>query len=248
MHHLGADALRYGQTISAASNFWGDVDVAVFPPATLLMLLGRILTGTRVRLGGQDCHHEREGAFTSAISAPMLADTGASMVLVGHSERRRLFGDGDDVVAKKLAAALAAELTPVLCVGETEEERDAGQTHDVLARQLRTALADVPIADAAVLVIAYEPVWAIGTGRTATPDLAQEAHAHVRSLFRERYGVLAADDLRILYGGSVKPDNFAALLAEEDIDGGLVGGASLQAESFLELVEHASQAHPLDGG
>ena len=238
MNLLAEDATRYAQALSAASAFRGDVDVVVFPPATLLMLLARMLSGTGVRVGGQDCHDQRSGAFTGAISAEMIADTGATCVLVGHSERRTLFGDDDDTVSRKLRAALRAGLEPMLCVGEREQERDAGRMEDVLARQCG-ALEGLDDDEAERVTLAYEPVWAIGTGRVATPSQAQEAH----ELLRERVGALlgapAARGMRIVYGGSVSAASFPSLLEQTDVDGGLVGGASLKAESFVELIRQA---------
>lgn len=238
MNHLAQDAVRFGRTLSASTAFWGGVEVVVFPPATLIMLLQRILLGTGIGLGGQTCHHAESGAFTGELSAAMLKDAGCSHVLVGHSERRRLFGESDRDVERKLRAAFEAGLRPVLCVGETEEQRLAGRTEDVVAEQLRV-VASIPLDWIGDLVLAYEPVWAIGTGRTATPEQAQEAHSFLRSRLAGHHGPDVAQATRILYGGSVSTANFRTLLAQPDVDGGLVGGASLGADGFLELVSQA---------
>ena len=236
MNHLADDGVRFCRTLSASTGFRDGVDVLLFPPATLLMVMHRVLAGTGVALGGQTCHHAASGAFTGEIAPAMLRDAGCTHVLVGHSERRRLFGETDEVVSKKLRAAADGGLVPVLCVGETEAEREADRTRDVLARQLGAL--DGWVTQHALLV-AYEPVWAIGTGRTATPDQAQAAHAFVRAEMARRLGDVARE-MRVLYGGSVTAANFAALLAQPDVDGALVGGASLAAESFLELIAIAA--------
>jgi triosephosphate isomerase len=182
-------------------------------------------------------HFEESGAFTGEVSAPMLVELDVEAVVLGHSERRQFFGETDEALAKKVPAALAADLEPILCVGESEEARDGGQTEEVLERQLRADLAEVSDEDVAKVVIAYEPIWAIGTGKVATPDQAQEACAFIRDVLRARGA--AADDVRILYGGSVKPGNAAELLALPDVDGALVGGAALDAEDFAAIVEAA---------
>ena len=195
------------------------------------------LEGSPIATCGQDCHWEAKGAWTGEVSAGHLADAGASWVIVGHSERRQFFGDTHDGVGKKARAALAAGLGAIVCVGETLAERDAGQTLAVVDAQLAGALAGIDAAAAPQLVIAYEPVWAIGTGRTATPAQAQEAHAHIRQRLGERLGAAAAAAIRIQYGGSVKPSNAEALMAEPDIDGALVGGASLEVSDFVAIVK-----------
>jgi len=217
-----------------------DAEVLLFPPYTSLDRAARLLEGTNVALGGQDLHPEPSGAFTGAISGGMLRASGCRYVLVGHSERRHVFGDDDAAVHGKLRAALAAELLPILCVGERLEERQADETQRVLTTQLEAGLRGV---DESVdrIAIAYEPVWAIGTGETATPDQAQETIASIRRWLAERFDPAAADGIRILYGGSVKPDNAAALAGQPDIDGALVGGASLDPESFARIVEAAGE-------
>lgn len=239
MNLLAEDATRHAQGLSAATGFLEGADVAVFPPATLLMLLARMLSGTGIRTGAQDCHWEAKGAFTGAVSAAQVRDAGARLALVGHSERRALFGDTDDVVARKLRAVLDEGLDAVLCVGEREDERLADATESVLSRQLG-ALDGITEDEATRITLAYEPVWAIGTGRVATPLQAQEVHAFLRERLGVRLDEPAARSMRILYGGSVTPANFAGLLEQADVDGGLVGGASLDVRAFLELVRLAA--------
>jgi triosephosphate isomerase (TIM) len=212
-------------------------DVVVCPPFTALQEVVERRRGTAVRVAAQNMHFEESGAFTGEVSAPMLVELDVEAVVLGHSERRQFFGETDGALAKKVPAALAADLEPILCVGESEEARDAGQTEEVLERQLAADLAEVSDEDVAKVVIAYEPIWAIGTGKVATPEQAQEACAFIRDVLRARGA--AADDVRILYGGSVKPDNAAELLALPDVDGALVGGASLDAEDFAAIVEAA---------
>lgn len=213
--------------------------VAVCPPFPWLMTVRDMLEGTPVALGAQDCHFEKEGAFTGSVSANMLMDAGCSYVIVGHSERRHGLGETDGLLAKKCKAALAAGLHVIFCIGELLTERDAGKTYEVLERQIKAGLSGIPADQVMNLVIAYEPVWAIGTGRNASPEQAQEAHAFIRSEFGKLYGPQAASALLVQYGGSVKPENAATLLHQPDVDGALVGGASLNARSFLEIVKAA---------
>jgi triosephosphate isomerase len=220
--------------VAAASGDLGGVDLAIFPPCPFLGDAGDVLRGTRVSLGAQDLHTEAKGAFTGAISGPMIASIGCRYVLVGHSERRHVFGDSDEIVAQKLARALEADLDPVLCIGETLEERDAGEGADVVRRQMALALEGYPAEKTGALTIAYEPVWAIGTGRAATPEMATEMHETVRADLLGRFGE-AGGGIRILYGGSVTPGNAADLLSRPPIQGVLVGGASLKSESFLAI-------------
>jgi triosephosphate isomerase len=214
-----------------------DREVLVCPPFTALHALSPLLQETPISLGAQDLHYELQGAFTGAISPLMLKDVGCRYVLVGHSERRQIFGEGDELINRKLRAALANTLRPILCVGETKPQRDAGEAESVVVEQVRAGLAGVAIEALEQLVIAYEPVWAIGTGDTATPADAQAMHATVRRTIAELYDRASADQLRIQYGGSVKPDNVDELMSQPDIDGALVGGASLKAESFLRIVQ-----------
>jgi triosephosphate isomerase len=213
-------------------------DVLVAPPFTALHAVKAVLEGSTIALGAQDMHWENEGAFTGAVSPVMLRDAGCSHVILGHSERRQLFGETDDGVAKKAEAAFKHGLTPIVCVGEMLAERESGRTMEVTQRQTERALRALTGDQVARLVVAYEPVWAIGTGRTATPDQAEEVHAYLRRLVDRSHGEAAAAAVRILYGGSVKPDNIGSLMAQADIDGALVGGASLTAASFLKIVHY----------
>ncbi len=212
-----------------------DREALVCPPFTALKSVSEILSESTIRLGAQNMHFEAEGAFTGDISAGMLSDIGVSYVILGHSERRHVFGEKDDGISKKVAAAITHDLSPILCVGERIEERQAGQTESVVLGQLRAGLQHVAKDAASRVTVAYEPVWAIGTGHTATPKQAQDVHAVIRSALQSLYGP-AAEEIRILYGGSVKPDNIDELMSERDIDGALVGGASLTAESFSRIV------------
>ncbi|MGE0065935.1 MAG: triose-phosphate isomerase [Solirubrobacterales bacterium] len=212
-------------------------DVVVCPPFTALTAVVERRYGTAVKVAAQNMHEEDSGAFTGEVSAPMLVELDVEAVVLGHSERRQFFGETDEALARKVPAALAAGLEPILCVGESEAARDGGETEEVLERQLQADLSGVEGADLSRVVIAYEPVWAIGTGRTATAEQAQEACAFIRDVVRMRGG--AADDLRILYGGSVKPGNAAELLSQPDVDGALVGGAALDPEDFAGIVEAA---------
>lgn len=211
-----------------------DRDIVLCAPYTALWALTEELKGSAVGAGSQNAHWEEKGAFTGEISVGMLKEVGVRYAVVGHSERRQYFGETDATVNKRTLAVLAAGLTPISCVGETLQEREANQTFKVLERQIKEGLKG--LSAPASVVIAYEPVWAIGTGKTATPAQAQEAHAFIRKEFAKLYGDAAAQAVRILYGGSVKPDNMATLMKEPDIDGGLVGGASLEADSFAKIV------------
>jgi len=215
------------------------VAVGVAPVATALHAVAKRLEGSTIATCAQDCHWETSGAWTGAQSAHLLADAGASWIIVGHSERRQFFGDTSESVGKKAKSALSAGLGVIVCVGESLAERDGNRTLAVIDEQLAGGLAGVDAGSVGKLVIAYEPVWAIGTGRTATPAQAQEVHAHIRKRLADRYGGAAADTIRILYGGSVKPSNAEALMAENDIDGALVGGASLEAADFIAIVKAA---------
>ena len=213
-------------------------EIVVCPPCVDLPAAVESAKGSNVAIGSQDMHWEKEGAFTGEISTCMLVDIGCTHAIIGHSERRQYFGETDDVVNLKLKAALEAGLTPIVCVGEVLEEREAGLTEDVLRRQCTRAFHKVSTKKAGKLVIAYEPVWAIGTGKTATPQLASETHLVIRGEAAKTFGDDFAANLRILYGGSVKPENAKALMAEEEIDGALVGGASLEAKSFSAIVKY----------
>ncbi len=219
----------------------GRVDVAVCPPFTALAAVAEILAGSPIALGAQTCHHEPTGAHTGEIAPPMLVELGCRFVLCGHSERRREMGESDEQVNRKVTAALAHGLTPVLCVGETGEERRQGLTFTTVEWQLRAGLAGLDTAAHARCVLAYEPVWAIGTGQNATPGQAAEVHGYLRGLLSEIGSKEAAQGIRILYGGSVKADNADALLVEQEIDGALVGGASLSAPGFIGIVRKAAR-------
>jgi triosephosphate isomerase len=239
MHKTAHEAVVFVREISALIRGIDQIDVVVAPPFTALSAAAEAARTTSIGVAAQDVFFEREGAFTGEVSTLMLKHAGATMVIVGHSERRQLFGETDDWVNRKTRAVMDAELTPIVCIGETLEERDGGQTLIVLDRQLRGGLAELTGDQVASLVIAYEPVWAIGTGRNATPSEAGEAHRHIRARLSEWFGTQAADRCRILYGGSVKPDNIRDLAALPDVDGALVGGASLDAGSFAGIVRNA---------
>ena len=241
MHGAHLEAIQRVQKLSYLLDpeDYDRVDVAVAPPFTSLRSVQTVIEmdGLPIRIAAQNMHWEDSGAYTGEISAPMLAKLSVSYVIVGHSERRRLFGEDDRTVNRKVRAALAAGLTPIAAVGETLEEREAGKAEEVVRRQAGAALARIPAEDAARVVVAYEPVWAIGTGRHADPSDAQEMASAVRECIRERKGG-AADRVLILYGGSIDPGNIAALMAKRDIDGGLVGGASLDADTFAVCVRY----------
>jgi triosephosphate isomerase len=216
-----------------------DVEIVVAPPFTALRPAAVAAHASAIGIAGQNLHWEREGAFTGEVSAAMLKEAGAEYVIIGHSERRRLFGETDATVNRKLASALAAQLTAIVCIGETLEERDGNQTLDVLDRQIKQGLDGLTADQVGGLVVAYEPVWAIGTGRNATPAQAGEAHAHIRSRLRQWFGGSAAEHCHVIYGGSVKPDNIRDLAVLPDVDGALVGGASLELRSFFEIVSRS---------
>ena len=236
MHKTSSEALALVRELRQRLNT--AAQVAVAPPFTALGKVKEALVGSPIQLFAQNCHHEKQGAFTGEVSAAMLAELGCDGVILGHSERRQLFGETDEGVARKLKAALEAQLHPIVCVGETLQEREASRTWEVVSRQVRGALGGLPADQVARVTLAYEPVWAIGTGKTATTAQAQEVHGQIRGLLRELAGA-AADAVRIQYGGSVKPENAAELLAQPDIDGALVGGASLKAEDFARIVAGA---------
>jgi triosephosphate isomerase len=238
MHGTRREAVALARALVEAIGAVGDREVVVAPPFTALEAVAQVLAGSRIGLAAQNVHWEAKGAFTGEVSAPMLREAGCTHVIVGHSERRQYFGETDATVGKRLRAALGGGLTPIACVGETLAEREAGQTHAVIARQVAAALAGLSPADVARCVVAYEPVWAIGTGHTATPAQAEEVHAAIRRQVAGLAGEAVAAGLRILYGGSVKPENIDALMAEADIDGALVGGASLEAAAFARIVHY----------
>jgi triosephosphate isomerase len=239
MHKTSAEARALvAELRGLAEGLAEKVDVAVAPPFTALAAAAEALRGSKIQLAAQNVHAEPQGAFTGEVSAAMLAESGCRHVIVGHSERRQLFGETDEGVRKKVGAVLAAGMRPIVCVGETLAEREAGKTLEVVGRQVRGGLSGLPANVLAALTVAYEPVWAIGTGKTATTAQAQEVHAAIRALLRE-LAAGVADQVRIQYGGSVKPDNAAELMAQPDVDGALVGGASLKAADFSQIVKGA---------
>ena len=215
------------------------VDVVVCPPYTALSDVAEVLTESGIELGAQDLYWEEKGAFTGEVSGAMIKEAGANFVIVGHSERRQFFNETNETVNKKTRAALKSNLTPIVCIGESLEERESGKTFQVIESQIKGSFAHFSREEIQKLIVAYEPVWAIGTGKVATPAQAQEAHAFIRKDFTKVFGEETASGLRILYGGSVKPDNISNLMAETDIDGALVGGASLEAKGFSEIIKNA---------
>jgi len=217
------------------------VDVVLCPPFTALSEVAEVLSESDIGLGAQDMHWQDEGAFTGEVSAPMLKEAGCRYVIIGHSERRQFFGETNETVNKKLKAALMHGLTPIVCVGENLREREADKTFEVIQEHIKNGLLDICAEDMLKTVIAYEPVWAIGTGKTATGEQAQEVHKYIRDLLRKIYGDTIAESVRIQYGGSVKPENIAELMAKSDVDGALVGGASLKIDSFTQIVTKASE-------
>jgi len=235
MHKTVHEAAGFAREFSQQSRQLSTVELVLAPPFTALAAVAEIVRSTAIGVAAQDVYFEKSGAFTGAVSAAMVRDAGADYAIVGHSERRRLFGDTDVIVNRKVAAALEAGLTPIVCVGETIEERDRNETLAVLDRQLKQGLEGIRPDQVAELVIAYEPVWAIGTGRNATPQEAGEAHSHLRQRLRQWFGADTSERCRIVYGGSVKPDNSRALMNTPDVDGALVGGASLDVGSFLAI-------------
>lgn len=219
-----------------------DVEIVVAPPFTALHSAAEAARNSPIGIAAQDVYWEREGAFTGEVSPAMVREAGGDYAIIGHSERRRLFGETDEIVNRKLVATLGAQLTPIVCIGETLEEREAGQTLDVLDRQIKQGLDGLTGDQVASLVLAYEPVWAIGTGRNATAEQAEEAHAHIRARLRQGFGGHAADQCHVIYGGSVKPDNIHQLILQPDVDGALVGGASLDLRAFSEIVARSRQS------
>jgi triosephosphate isomerase (TIM) len=236
MYKTVSEATALVETLLRGLPDMSDREALVCPPFTALQAVGGLVRGTSLGLGSQDVFYEAQGAYTGAISPLMLRDLGCIYTIVGHSERRQIFGEEDVLVNRKLRAALSHSLRPILCVGETKPQRDAGQAEAIVVGQVRAGLAEVDGSALPEVVIAYEPVWAIGTGETATPADAQAMHATIRRTLAELYGAELAERIRIQYGGSVKPDNVDELMAQLDIDGALVGGASLTADSFLRIV------------
>jgi triosephosphate isomerase (TIM) len=238
MYKTISDAVELVEALleGAEKGYVDDRQVLICPPFTALYPLAPLLAETSIALGAQNMHHAEHGAFTGEVSPVMLKDVGCSFVILGHSERRQIFGEDDELINKKVTAAFEHNLTPVLCVGETKPQRDAGEAEAITLGQLRAGLGGLAAEQVREVVVAYEPVWAIGTGETATPADAQSMHAAIRAALTSHYGEETASAVRVLYGGSVKPDNIDALMAQPDIDGALVGGASLQAEQFLRII------------
>jgi triosephosphate isomerase len=242
MYKTVHEAVSFVKEFRSMVKDFHDVEIVVAPPFTALHAVADAARNTHVGVSAQDLHWEREGAFTGEVSAGMLREAGAEYAIIGHSERRRLFGETDQTVNRKLLAALGANLTPIVCIGETLEEREGNQTLNVLDRQIKDGLDGLTGEQISALVLAYEPVWAIGTGRNATPEQAGEAHAHIRSRIRQWFGGQAADQCHVIYGGSVKPDNIHELVLLPDVDGALVGGASLEVRSFFDIVARSRQS------
>ncbi|MDQ7053785.1 MAG: triose-phosphate isomerase [candidate division KSB1 bacterium] len=239
MHKTPAEALQLVNELKVKTVNIEKVDMVVCPPYLAILTVRAVLKETPIRVGAQNLFWENEGAYTGEISAPMLVDAGCTYVIIGHSERRQYFHETDETINRKIKKALEFRLKPIFCIGETLEQREAGQTFTVLKTQLDGGLQDIDASAMQNIIIAYEPVWAIGTGRNATPEQAQEAHQFIRSSLAEKFGRPIADELRIQYGGSVKPENVEALLSQPDVDGALVGGASLKADSFAKIIEAA---------
>jgi triosephosphate isomerase len=242
MNKTSADAVSLAHELVVAVGTQNDVEVVICPPFTAIEAVGKTIDGSLIKLGAQNMHFEASGAFTGEISAPMLRALFATHVILGHSERRTLFGENDEFINKKVLAAFKNQLRPILCVGESLAEREAGSTLKVVQTQTERALEGVSKEQAPGLIIAYEPLWAIGTGKVATTEQAQEVHGFIRGLLAKLHGEPAAQRTRILYGGSMKPANAPELLSQKDIDGGLIGGASLEARSFTDLIKAAAAA------
>ena len=236
------EAVVFVKELKSVVKDWTDVEIVVAPPFTALHAVAEAARNSNVGVAAQNVYWEREGAFTGVIASGMIKEAGAEYVIVGHSERRRLFGETDAIVNRKTIAAIGAGLIPIVCVGETLEERESNETLSVLDRQIKSGLDRVTAEQIAELVVAYEPVWAIGTGRNATAQQAGEAHAHIRTRLRQWFGGQAAEHCHVIYGGSVKPDNIRELIAEPDVDGALVGGASLDLRSFSDIVARSRGA------
>ncbi|RDV82859.1 triose-phosphate isomerase [Ammonifex thiophilus] len=241
MNKTISEAVAFAQELKLLAPFPG-VEVLICPPYPALAPVAEVLAGTEIALGAQNVHWEDAGAFTGEVSPPMLKAAGCRYVIIGHSERRQYFGETDEIIQRKLKAALRHDLIPILCVGESLEVRERGGTFDLIAKQLEGALSGIGEEEIKELVIAYEPVWAIGTGRNARPEDAQEVNCFIRDWLARRYSPVKAGSWRIQYGGSVTPDNAAELLAQPDIDGALVGGASLKVESFAAIIRAAAKA------
>lgn len=236
MYKTNSEAEAMVKELRTLADSTDQVEAIVCPPFTALATVARALEGSRIAVGGQDVFWEDQGAFTGQVSVGMLTSCGCRYVIIGHSERRQFFGETDQTVNRKLKKVLASALTPIMCVGEMLAERESGRVREVVLGQMAGGLAGLTAEDVSRIIIAYEPVWAIGTGKTATPEIAEEVHSMIRTWLAEQYSSQVADAARILYGGSVKPDNIKELMAQKDIDGALVGGASLDAKSFAKII------------
>ncbi len=239
MNKTVAEAIDLANAIKRDLADCKDVDVVLCPPFTALKAVGDVVTGTHIDLGAQNMHWEKSGAYTGEVSAAMLRELFCHYVILGHSERRQYFGETDEIVNKKTKAALASNLKPIVCIGETLQERESGRTEAVITTQTRASLAGLSPRELVECIVAYEPVWAIGTGKTASPQQAQDVHALIRRLLKEIADDAVAQSVRIQYGGSMKPANARELMSQPDIDGGLIGGAALEARSFIEIVQGA---------
>jgi triosephosphate isomerase len=237
-----ASAVKHVKELRSLAKDVTDAEIVVAPPFTALHAAAEAARNSNVGIGGQNLHWEREGPFTGEVSGPMLREAGATYVIVGHSERRTLFGETDASVNRRIAAAFTSGLTPIVCIGETLDQRERSETFAVLDRQITQGFDGVTSDQMAQLVVAYEPVWAIGTGRNATPQQAAEAHGYIRQRIRSWFGHEAAERVRLIYGGSVKPENISDIASQPDVDGALVGGASLDVRAFFEIVRHAVEA------
>ncbi len=242
MYKTVHDAVLFAKELRSLVKDVEDVEIVVAPPFTAVHAVAEALRNANVGVAAQNLYWEQEGAFTGEVSAGMIREAGAEYVIIGHSERRRLFGETDVTVNRKLVAAMAAGLTPIVCVGETLEERERNETLTILDRQIKGGLEGLSDDRVADMVVAYEPVWAIGTGRNARAAQAQEAHEHIRARLKQWFGASAAERCHVVYGGSVKPDNIAELIREVDVDGALVGGASLDVQSFAAIVAKSRAA------
>jgi triosephosphate isomerase len=242
MYKTVADTVKYVKEFRGLVKDIADVEIVIAPPFTAVHAAFEAARNSNVIIAAQDLYWEREGAFTGEVSAQMVREAGAEYVIIGHSERRTLFGETDTMVNQKTVSAFAAGLTPIVCIGETLDQRDRNETFDVLDRQIQKGLEGLTGEQLGLLVIAYEPVWAIGTGRTASPAQAGEAHTHIRGRLRQWFGAEAADKCHIIYGGSVKPENAKDLVGQADVDGALVGGASLDIRAFVDIVSKSRPA------
>jgi len=236
MYKTAREAVDFVARLQKELGNWDETEAVVAPSFVALALVAERLKGTKIAVAAQDCFWEEQGAYTGEVSVPMLRDAGCRYVIIGHSERRAYFGEGDEQVNKKVRAVLAHGLRPIICVGESLEQRDKGDTETVVERQVKEGMKGLGEAATQAMVVAYEPIWAIGTGKTASPGQAQEVHAFIRKLLSDIFGPEGAEAIRIQYGGSVKPDNVDELMAQPDIDGALVGGGSLEVESFARIV------------